>query len=105
MSVDILVQFARILQNIQIGKVLLSLRSQWNFGCSLTVLITLYYVHFRYHKLFRMSSQTFNLILSVVNDDLQGIGTNYRQSISPQEKLCVTLMYGHILYTEVMFRQ
>ncbi|KAF9417224.1 hypothetical protein HW555_005626, partial [Spodoptera exigua] len=47
----------------------------------------------KFFKYFRMSVNSFNELLSVLHDDLKHQDTRMRKSISPTERLAITLRY------------
>ena len=45
----------------------------------------------RFWRYFRMSSETFKYILELIHTSIKKQNTNFRRSISPEERLMVTL--------------
>ena len=45
----------------------------------------------RYHHYFRMDKERFDFILDCIEDKIKGENTNFKSSISPKEKLVLTL--------------
>lgn len=45
----------------------------------------------RFYIYFRMTSECFDEILSLINDDIRKADTNYREAISSEERLAIAL--------------
>lgn len=45
----------------------------------------------RFYIYFRMTSETFDELLDLIKDDIKKQDTNYRESISPEERLSIAL--------------
>ncbi|CAH1995266.1 unnamed protein product [Acanthoscelides obtectus] len=56
----------------------------------------------RFYVYFRMTPQCFDEILNLVKDEIRKSDTNYREAISPEERLAITLRFlatGDTFYT------
>ncbi|CAH1993203.1 unnamed protein product [Acanthoscelides obtectus] len=56
----------------------------------------------RFYVYFRMTQECFDEILNLVKDEIRKSDTNYREAISPEERLAITLRFlatGDTFYT------